>query len=243
MGKHRDACIKSCGNRLLVITSDNAATIGQAPRDKLVVDPYVVGYLTARVAAMEAVALGANPVVVSSTLSFNYRTNQGQRLTQGVLALMKDLGLSPHDLTGSCETNFPADVTCVGITVASLAEPEGLLLHQAQAGDCCYLLGMPKVGLDVLQTYSSLIKPATVQKLTGWHEVHEVLPIGSHGIQHELREVANAYQLGFCPYLPSDFGWSQSAGPATCLLVIGKSGLEARLQTLGEQVTLLGHLQ
>lgn len=243
MVTHRDAYIKALDDKLLVITNDNSATIGGATQDVLAVDPYIVGRLTSRVAALEAVSLGAAPIAVSSTISFDYMNSQGQQITQGILDTMAGLGLTEHDLTGSCETNYPAELTCLGVTIVSIAAPEQLLLHKVKAGDCCYLLGLPQVGQAVLDIYASLLAPAQIQRLTLCPEIHEVVPIGSQGIRQELSELAQAYQLEFCSRLPADFAWDQSAGPATCILVVGKLGLEEQLKTLGQPVTWLGYWQ
>ena len=243
MATHRDAYIKALNDKLLVITSDNSANIGGAKQDLLAVDPYIVGRLTSRVAALEAVSLGASPIAASSTISFDYKSKQGRQITQGILDTLAGLGLTAADLTGSCETNFPAASTCLGITVISMAEPKQLLLHKVRAGDCCYLLGLPQVGQDVLAIYANLLPPAQVEQLTRWPEIHEVVPVGSQGIRKELNELARAYQLEFCSRLPANFVWEQSAGPATCILAVGELGLEERLMTLGQPVTWLGHWQ
>lgn len=243
MAAHRDACLKAWGERWLVITTDNSAAIGRARQDVLAVDPYLVGRLTARVAAMEAVALGAAPLAVSSTLSFDYGSMHGQQITRGILDLMAELGLLPQDLTGSCETNFPAQSTCLGVTMVATAERDQLLVKRVEAGDCCYLLGMPVVGEPVLHIWSTLITPAQVQELVNWPEVHEVLPVGSHGVRQELLGLAEAYQLEFYPFWPPGFGWDQPAGPATCVLVAGEADLQRKLRTFGQSVTLLGHWQ
>lgn len=243
MSAHRDALFRTCGGQWLVITSDNSASIGQARQDLLAADPYLVGRLTARVAVMEAVALGASPLAVSSTLSFDFSTGQGLEVTRGILDSLAETNLARRDLTGSCESNFPAASTCLGVTVVALAEHEQLLLGQVQAGDSCYLLGLPLVGQSVLAVWPTLLSSTQIQQLTRLSQVHEILPIGSHGIKKELTGLAAAYQLRFHPRQLPGFGWDRSAGPATCVLVVGEPGLERQLQAFGQVVTLLGHWQ
>lgn len=241
--QHRDAYLGWAGRQRLIIATDNAANIGPAAADQLAVDPYLVGYLTARVAALEAVTLGATALAVSSTLSYDYQNQYGQQITAGVLAVLAELGLPTTALTGSCETNFPAEVTCLGVTVIALAEPETLLLNQVKAGDGCYLVGTPRVGVAVLQAYRQLPSMQQVQELASWPETSEVIPVGSRGVAHELEQLARVYGRQFRPCLPHDWGWQQSAGPATCLLAIGAPGLEGRLRAGAEPIMLLGYLE
>lgn len=243
MFRHRDAGLHRLGESWLVVTSDNAAAVGLAPGDQLPVDPYLVGFLTARVAVLEAVALGANPQLASSTLSFDYACAQGQRLTAGVLDLLQTVQLTAAELTGSCESNFPAEITCLGMTVVSVAAADRLLLGRVRPGDQVYLLGSPLVGSAVLPAWHRLPTPAQVQELAGWPEVHELIPVGSRGIAHELQALAAAYDLRLTPTPADGLDQQASAGPATCLLAVGSGELQQRLVGWGQPIHCLGRWQ
>jgi hypothetical protein len=243
MAAHRDACLRRCGDRWLALASDNSAGIGWAAEDALPADPYLVGRLTARVAALEVLSLGATPFLSSSTLSFDYESDHGRSLTQGIVDLLAEVSLTQNDLTGSCETNFPARLTCLGVTVLGWAECGRLLLNRVQPGDECYLLGQPLLGPAVLAGWRTLLDLPTVQQLVSWRELHELLPVGSRGIRRELDGLATAYDLGWSPGPTPAADWSASAGPATCLLAIGEGGLGQRLGSLDQPVSYLGRWQ
>lgn len=245
MAALRDALIQSQGDQWLVITADNSAGVGRSRLDQVQADPYLVGLLTARVALLEAISLGADPLAVSSTLSFGHQTSDGQLIYQGIITTAAGVGLGPDQVTGSSETNFPAEITCLGVTVVAAAARDQLLLGRVHPGDACWLLGQPLVGSEVVAAHSGLLSLPIVQSLTSWPAVREIVPVGSRGVRWELEQLAERYDLCWqAEALGQDFPWQKSAGPATCVIVCGQPDVRQLAAEVGQQsITLLGRLQ
>lgn len=242
MANQRDALITTCGGQRIVITADNSAGIGHAKLDQVQVDPYLVGLLTARVALLEAIALGADPVAISSTLSFDHQSSDGQRIHKGILAAAATIGLGPEQITGSSETNFPAEITCLGVTAVSAVAREQLLLGRVKPGDACWLLGRPRVGAEVVAAHGGLPTLPLVKSLTSWPLVQEIMPVGSQGIRWELTQLAGRSSLRWqAEPMGGSFPWRKSAGPATCVIVCGQLDPEQLAAHTGQPVILLGH--
>lgn len=238
--QHRDLLLRIDGDSCWVITADNAAGLGQARLDAVQVAPYIIGQLTARVALLEAVSVGAAPLLISNTLSFDYKSADGQEIQRGIMAAAAQVGLSADDISGSCEVNFPAELTCLGITVVAKAKPQQLWLGRVQPGDSCYLLGQPLVGPDVLAIVDQLLSLERVQQLGHRPGVHEIVPLGSGGAAAEIAGLSTAYNLQFAAEDVYQELAQRSAGPATAVLVVGQLGAADLKRWTQQKVTLLG---
>jgi hypothetical protein len=74
-------------------------------------------------------------------------------------------------------------------------------------------------------------------------EVHDILPVGSKGIMHEVEELARTAGLEFVPHPMESIDKKKSAGPSTCFLVSAVPGTEARLALAAEKpVRMIGSL-
>jgi hypothetical protein len=204
----------------MVIGCDSSGAIGPKPLDHLKVDGYIVGKFAARVALMEVISTGAQPLCVVDNLSVELNPT-GLEILRGVREEAAQAGLDPKlAVTGSAEKNFPTDQTGVGITVIGICKTAALQIGTAKTGDALVAVGVPAVGAEVLpgEQKGSNATILDLQKLLGLKFVHEVIPVGSEGITREIKVLTESSGHKFEPNSSCLVGLEKSAGPATALL-------------------------
>ncbi len=205
---------------VMVIGCDSSGAIGPKPLDRLKVDGYIVGKFAARVALMEVISTGANPLCVVDNLSVELNPT-GLEILRGVREEAVQAGLDPKlAVTGSAEKNFPSDQTGVGVTVIGICRKDRLRIGTIQAGAALVVIGAPAVGSEVLagEKQGSNTTILDLQKLLELPFVHEVIPVGSEGIQREIKVLTETLDLKFEPNPSCKVSLEKSAGPATALL-------------------------
>lgn len=205
----------------MVIGCDSSGAIGPKPLDRLKVDGYIVGKFAARVALMEVISTGAQPLCVVDNLSVELKPT-GLEILRGVREEAVQAGLDPQlAVTGSAEKNFPSDQTGVGVTVIGICPKQQLKMGTLKAGDALVVVGSPAVGAEVLlgEEQGTNATISDLQKLLGLDYVHEVIPVGSEGIQREIKVLTENLSLKFLPDSSCQVRLDKSAGPATALLV------------------------
>ncbi len=240
--KYRDLLLTYLdAEKVLVAACDSCGAVGPKDEDLVEVPGYILGRLTARVALMEVLAVGAKPINLIVNLCME-PFPLGKEINQGIQEELQALGLNPFSMmTGSSEKNFPVLQSALGITVIALARPEDLRIKSLQSGDAVLLLGWPKVGSEVASGYSELLEGSDIQKLLAYPEIREIVPIGSRGIAGEIEDLEQYYQLRmFWDNLPPGLDPHKSAGPSTCLLAIGDPEVLQNL-SLNKPAHLLGY--
>ncbi len=240
--KYRDLLLTYLNEEtVLVVSCDSSGAVGPKEEDLVEVPGYVLGRLTARVALLEVLAVGAKPFNLVSALCVE-PFPLGEEINQGIREELQSLGLdSAVMMTGSSEKNFPVLQSALGITVIAAARPEDLLIKALQSGDAVLLLGWPKLGMEIPSDYSELVEGADLQKLLACPQVREIVPVGSRGIAGEIGDLEQIYQLRmFWDSLPPGLDLEKSGGPSTCVLAIGDL---AALQSLSfsKPTCILGH--
>lgn len=241
--KHRDVTIidlnESCS---LVIACDSAGGIGPKAGDTIKVSGYILGRLTSRVALMEVLAVGAWPICVINTLSVEPFPT-GREITLGVNDEISVLGIDPEQiLTGSTEKNIPTIQSGIGITVVGLVEKTSLRACCPEKGDVFVLLGLPKVGNEVVLDDYETVDLLTVQNLLTSNMIKEIIPVGSRGVKAEVEMLIGLYNIEFAweDYL-NGLDINKSAGPATCIIVVGNLNVINKISIQVEKpITLLG---
>ncbi|ABZ84149.1 conserved hypothetical protein [Heliomicrobium modesticaldum Ice1] len=203
----------------LVVACDACGAIGAKELDAVQVSPYIVGIFTTRVALMEILATGAEPVALTVTVA-NEPFPTGGEVIAGVRDELATIGKRDLPLAISTEKNIPTRQTGVGITLVGAVEKERLRVGCSRPGDCVYSLGWPKVGAEVVVDDGKAIARADhVQALLAHPGVHEVLPVGSKGIRAEAEKLAAAVHCRICEWQSvAGLDLDKSAGPSTCLV-------------------------
>ncbi|NPV53968.1 MAG: hypothetical protein HPY71_10645 [Firmicutes bacterium] len=232
--KCRDVTIiKMRDGSTLVIACDSLGGIGPKAGDAVKVPGYVVGRFTARVPLMEVMATGATPVLLVDTLSVEMDP-LGLEILRGIRDEVAAAGLEGAlEITGSTEENIATVQTALGVTVIGSAPNAGeLRIGTSKPRDVVVCIGMPKVGCEVRLGDPELADPGLIRQLLQLDYIHDILPVGSRGIEYEANVMAGTAGLGFrllgrllgrapAPAMghPQPIDLKKSAGPATCLLV------------------------
>jgi selenophosphate synthetase-related protein len=197
---------------VLASAVDSCGGVGSLPADSLSVDPVLVGEMTARVALLEVLSVGALPVFASIAIS------SGPDTAKPLLAGVKKALGRALPLNISTEKNMPARMTALGVTVTGLCKKEDLLTGRAQNGDILYCAGLPRVGAETLKPDAVLFEQKHITALLADPLVHSLLPVGSAGIAAESKILAAESGLSCALYKNPPIDIDKSAGPATCAI-------------------------
>jgi len=209
----------------LVIACDSCGGIGSKEYDAVKVPPSVVGSLTTRVALMEVLAAGAEPRAVSAAIC-NEAAPTAEAILEGIRMELEDLKACDLPLAISTEKNIPTIQTALGITVIGTCDIEHLRIHRTRSGDTVYCLGVPQVGDELVRgSYSQIARLNHIKALSGYTEVHDILPIGSRGIRKEAEQLAGSMGYAFVPKSSCTVDLDKSAGPSTCVIFTCHDGI------------------
>lgn len=217
--KYRDLQLISIGDKQIVISCDSAGGIGEKVNDVIKVKPDILGYTTAKVSLCEVLATGADIISVVDTLSVEMNPT-GEKIIRGIVTALEEIGLNNDYLTGSTEENFSSVQTGMGITVIGVLEED---LPKTYEGDNVLILGRASVGNEVIEYKSELFDHILCKKLREIKDIHEILPCGSKGILHELKEIEKSSGLNIELYSNIDIDLVKSCGPATCAVITLKT--------------------
>ncbi|GAB6146765.1 AIR synthase related protein [Desulfocicer niacini] len=202
----------------LVVACDSCGGIGEKDLDLLRVPHRLVGQLTARVALMEILCTGAVPRIMTVAISAEPEPT-GRQILNGVRAELEMAGFKDLCLAISTEKNFVPSQTGLGIGLTGTCLLENLKIALSRPGDLVYCLGSPRVGQEVAQApASSIIGTNHIRALLAYHEIHDIVPIGSRGILAEADELARHTGSRFLPDPVTEPDLNKSAGPSTCAL-------------------------
>lgn len=205
--------------RLLAVGCDAAGAIGSKRFDKVRADPRLVGKMTARVALMELLSIGANPIAIIGTFSVEPEPT-GNQVIEGIDEELRSSHLRNVRLLCSSEKNVKVDQTGIGITAIGVVSSSAVKIGQCEEDDEAIAVGEPYVGCEVIQAEKNRMLPDTldVMKLRRNRFVHELIPVGSRGILYEARLMAEDSRLFFEPLSSQQVDLKKSAGPATVLV-------------------------
>jgi hypothetical protein len=205
---------------IMVVSCDSAGGIGPKPLDRVKVDGYTVGKFTARVALMETLSVGANPLCLMNTLAVEPRPT-GIQIIKGIRGEIRYARLNSQiAMRESTEKNVLVRQTGVGVTVIGTATPRSLKIKRCRSSDNVFAVGLPHVGNEVLlgEKLGRIADTRDVRKLLNLDFVHEIIPVGSQGILREAQTIAEDSNLRFILRRGLAFDVRKSAGPATVVL-------------------------
>ncbi len=239
----RDLTLVDLGQQTLIIGCDSTGAVGPKSGDQLQVSGELLGRMIAVVPIMEVMASGALPVAIIDTLSVEMHPT-GENILNGIKKSIEEAGLPLSLINGSTEENFPTSQTGMGVTVVGVAERNDLRIGSSVDGDIVYLVGKPLVGAEVLDKPRLVAGIKTLRYLLEVTEIHEILPVGSKGVDYELKLLAITAGLSFEYLLGADkVDMQKSAGPATCVLATGEREAERYLKELHLPVTPIAILK
>ncbi len=232
-------------DEVLVVACDSAGGIGPSPLDKIKVDGFTLGKFTARTALLEVLAVNAMPFCIVDALSVALDPS-GAAILSGIRAEAEKAGLDPNlAVTGSTEKNIIVEQTGLGVTVIGICRKGQLKIGTALPGDVVVAVGIPSVGNEVLpaEKVGNIVGSTDILKLRELPYVHEVIPVGSTGIAHELKILAESSKLNYTVAKQQKVNVRKSAGPATVALVcLPESDLANLMRIVNKPVSIIGHL-
>jgi hypothetical protein len=232
--------------RILVVACDSAGGIGPKLFDKVKVDGRTVGRFTARVALMEALSAGAEPICLANTLSVEPEPT-GNRILNGIRSEMRYAGLDTRIvMTESTEKNIPVNQTGVGVTVVGMATLRSLRIGRCRSGDAIVAIGLPHVGGEVIAAEKErrIADTADVRRLLNLPFVDEIIPVGSQGMLHEAKAIARDSNLRFALSRGIVVDVLKSAGPATvALCALPFPEFKGLSKFIGKPTNLIGTLK
>jgi hypothetical protein len=232
--------------RILVVACDSAGGIGPKLLDKVKVDGRTVGRLTARVALMEALSVGAEPICLANTLSVEPEPT-GNQILSGIRSEMRYAGLDTRIvMTESTEKNIPVNQTGVGVTVVGMATLQSLRIGRCRSGDAIVAVGLPHVGGEVIAAEKErrIADTADVRRLLNLPFVDEIIPVGSQGMLHEAKTIARDSNLRFTLSRGTVVDVLKSAGPATvALCALPFPEFKELSKFIGKPTNLIGTLK
>lgn len=220
INKVRDiTLVELSSNQILVIACDSCGGIGNKEGDIVKALPEIVGYFTTRVALMEILAIGAEPVTLVNNLSVEMN-DTGRQILEGVKKAVDEISLCADSIiTGSTEENFPTIQTGIGITAIGVIDKEKWKRPKTRDEAIAVAIGLPKVGNEVLEDNGEILTIETLLELRQNSKIQEILPVGSKGILFELKEMARTNGLEIKLDNSINIDLKKSAGPATCAII------------------------
>ncbi len=244
--KKRDlTLVELSENMVLVVGCDSDGGIGPKPLDVVKVSGYLLGRFGSRVALMEVLSVGAYPLVVVDTLSVEMNPT-GKEIIRGVIDEAEEAGLDPESIvTGSTEDNVPTSQTGIGVTVIGLALFSHLKIGVSQEGDGLVCVGIPKSGpqFEITLDDPEILDLPSLCQIAIQDFVHEIIPVGSHGITYEIGvlEELNRLKIEYVPEPGVDL--RRSGGPATCAIVsLREEDIPHLKKLVKKPVNVLGRL-
>jgi selenophosphate synthetase-related protein len=239
----RDVSLFELNNdSVMVVGCDSAGGIGPKPLDRIKVSGYTLGRFTARVALMEVLAVGATPVCLTNTLSVEPDPT-GFEILEGIKNEIQLARLgSSLGVIGSTEKTVAVEQTGIGVTVVGLAPKNKLRLGLSEPDDLIIVVGVPRVKDEVLpaEEHGEIADLQDLNQLMNCGLVHDVIPVGSQGIIHEVNVLAEDSNLSANLELP-EVEAKKSAGPATAVVAtISKNALNSLSDLINKPIRVIG---
>lgn len=208
-----------------VVTTDNSGGIGEKQADLVFAPNDVVSYFAARVALLEQWAANAQ---VESVIIHNFSGDIAwQGYVQGVNRILKDVDLERILVTGSSETNMDLLQSAMSVTMI------GRCIKVVKSDITWFIYGQPFVGSEVLNNSKAIADLKKVKLAIDSGFVTSIWPVGSKGIQEEVRILFANDNL----FVHSDVDVEKSAGPCTVVLVgVKKESIERASLHFGNEL-------
>lgn len=216
------------GEDSLVIASDNSGAIGMKEYDLVHVPYETVAYYSFRVAVMECIAAGGEPI---SVVLHNFCGNEPWvELSSGIQKGLLELNLQDVSITGSTESNFSLSQSAVGLLVIGKKPSD----ETTEIEFCDQLrfavVGMPLVGSEVIG-HQDYIAPLSIFREVSRLKDVMVWPVGSKGILAEMNQMFSHVSFTIDRVL-TDLDVLKSSGPSTCFIVVYHVSQEDELEKL-----------
>lgn len=214
----------------LIVASDNSGGIGMKAEDHVQVSYETVAYYSFRVAAMECIAAGGEPV---SVVLHNFCGDESwSELVGGVQKGLAELNLEDIPITGSTESNFHLKQSAIGLVVLG-KKPFDKKTEKYFSNDLKFaIIGKPLVGNEVIDLTHEVAPLSTFRKVSTLQDIM-IWPVGSKGILSELNQMFPTKEFTK-EMLDTNVDVLKSSGPATCFIIAFEQYQEEYLKRLAD---------
>lgn len=229
-------------NTYLGIACDSCGGIGYKEHDIVKASPQLTAYHTGKVVLAELMCMGFTPFILADGLAVEMN-DTGKQLIQGFNEALSKLSFNVH-LTGSTEENIKTVQTSMGVTGIGFCNKDKLKFNTSESGDVCLLAGLPLVGNEVLNNPDEVLDIDDYEKLFFCDCIKEMLPVGSRGIDCELKDLLkdNGLEFKYEKYITIDL--KRSGGPScSCLITISKEDVEKIENLIEKPINLIGRFE
>ncbi|EON70758.1 hypothetical protein [Lysinibacillus sphaericus] len=192
----------------LIVTTDNAAAIGEKPQDVVSASDNLTAYFTARVTFLEQLAANALPVHI---ILANFSGDAAwSRYVTGIEQVFDEIGLACPQIGGSSESNMPTLQSALSLTMLGVQQSRTKFEHDKLIW---YTYGLPLVGNEVLAQPDDVAQLRPI--FNAWRDdiVQQVWPVGSKGLQVEFT------RLFVDQRVTSSLDVEKTAGPCAVILL------------------------
>ena len=198
----------------LIIACDNSGAIGMKEQDHVHVPYETVAYYAFRVAAMECIAAGGEPI---SVLLHNFCGNEPwDELVSGIEKGLSELKLSDVRITGSTESNFQLLQSAIGLVVLGKKSSAKITDFAFANHLKLAVIGLPLVGNEVIEL-NDQVAPLSIFQEVSLIKAAMLWPVGSKGILYELNQMFPNEKITE-ERVVTTVDIFKSAGPSTCFM-------------------------
>jgi hypothetical protein len=227
----------------LIVAVDSDGGIGPMEADTVYCPAYELGRFAIRVPLLEILCSGAIPLAAYDMLTMKME-GVGAEIVRGIRDELKLAGYGENfHLSGSTEDNVPTKMTGVGTTIIGLVQVNDFRPGSSQPDDMVVCFGLPKSAPDdtVRTNDPEIMQQTDLKALLGISGIHDILPVGSHGLGYEADAMAKDAGLIFLPDAHCRLSFQKSAGPSTCVIASCMSSVVENMpKTINAPVTILG---
>lgn len=212
----------------LIIACDNSGAIGMKEDDHVHVPYETVAYYAFRVAVMECMAAGGEPI---SVVLHNFCGNEPwEELVSGIQNGLHELNLSNVLITGSSESNFLLLQSAVGLVVLG-KKTIARTTEMAYSEHLKFaVIGIPLVGNEVIEQNDQVAPLSMFQEVSKVKEIM-IWPVGSKGILYEMNQMFQDERFSDERVI-STVDINKSGGPSTCFLTVYDRHQEETLKSI-----------
>ena len=226
-------------NKYLGVACDSCGGIGYKEQDVVKASPQITAYQTGKVVLAELMSMGFTPFILSNGLAVEMN-DTGKQLIEGFNEVLSKLSFNVH-LTGSTEENIKTVQTSMGVTCIGLCEKSKLKFNKTKSSDLCLLIGLPMVGKEVLQNPDEILDIDDFERLFYCDYIKEMLPVGSRGVEAELKDLLHDNGLKFEYENNISIDLKKSGGPSTsCIITISRENLGKITNIIKKPINIIG---
>ena len=197
--------IKLNNTQNLIITVDNAGSIGEKANDQIHIDYESLAHFTLKNALMDN--LSYNTKIISVVFANFCGESAYNQIYKGIEVLTQKLGYKVS-ISGSTESNFEISESAFSGTVVGNQEIKEKKYFKNYA-----VVGLPLVGNEVIENRSKLITLEEFIYLINHPDISRVSTVGSKGIYDRGIKKFNLH------FKSNTVDVFKSAGPSTCVII------------------------